>query len=1229
MIRPDPPMVGIQQIGLEGAVDEDEIQWRTAQMIARALNTRRVIGFVGSGLSMAYNLPSWESFARKVVKIALKKLEERPDASHVYALLADYVKPVKRTRQAQDVPALSETDRTLTVLGACDDAILEKFGRKRHAAFRKEVAAIIHKGERSLSPELADPLLEIIEKLEIRRFLTTNYDALIEGAFRRFANLPAEALEHNVDGRPEHTPNAESSTTRVRPLPQNFAFGVHGHGPDALLQFAVGSPGHELGVFHLHGVASNADSMIVTEGDYQRLYLQDDAWHRAYRDALSLAFSANPVLFLGVGLTEADLLRPLRQFVSEREGPRPERPLFALYEKPPSETRAAEWRRYLYARFGLKVLYYESNGGSKDQMTAAFCRAVNDLALRWLSWWRYWQQKPAIRKASFRTPYPKVMVRHETDTDRLLETTDDDRSIAGKIEEHVVVMALGQPGSGKGSLGLRLVKDPKLFGLEEKLTGQRFFATAHFTNDFLSMIQAAADYFDGKSGGESLQRLKHALTEGPHLFVLGGVERLLIPYNVAEKVETVSVFPLAVGHSKYPLPRGRPVSVEAEQFLQTMKELADKDAPGRVLLTSSVWPAMFDGTKIGRAFLSGVSLESILGKDKSDADSTPFRSISRELVKRLRTALGGHVYALAVVAKALEKMEGTEEQQVERLIARVTAMDLPRRTEKAIEFGLKALAPSGHGTKDRHSRSEDREADLREGVLERVALFSTPVPTTAVTFCYRETTGAASPEVTSDEVKAAIQALQDANLLLRIAGDTEHRLTAHTVVRTYVLQLLGCLPDSPGEAQRFRVGGFATEETEAEPGSEGGHHLISSSVDRLLNNIELSLRDNGPLHHENRQTIRAAFGLVRSRWTSTGVARLDRLLGDVTHRGSVPPYYQYRERLSRLINAVRLAKAGPEWTASIEQKPNEKGILYADELLWLYNELALSAFCQGSMADAYALFRMVQDVVEVVEPSNRGERWCQSEINLGLVQLERGWLRRARYHLENSLRFGHGLRQSDVKNQAIGFLGLVYHLSGDYARAKKQYEIAIDNLTNEGNGRALSIFLRHRGDLLRRIGALEDAERDVEASVAAAESGRYPDLLYYARLAQANIRRKKLRDLTAVNLVNEAARFARRVGLPKLEADAYIVNAQFALDQGDIDLAGRRSAEALAIASASRMGLRLTGALVLAARVADVRGYPAQARRILEATIQLGVRQGHQLRVEAAEQELMGLPRIN
>src|SRR5690349_12783366 len=135
------PLVGIHQIGFHGAIDEDDIQCRTRQMIARSLNTRSIIAFVGSGISTAYKHTDWDSFAASVVKFTLENVDREilgKQPQHKKALASYHRQKRRRTHQS----TLARSDQTLVMLDLCDE-LFAKEGPAAHQNFRNEIASII------------------------------------------------------------------------------------------------------------------------------------------------------------------------------------------------------------------------------------------------------------------------------------------------------------------------------------------------------------------------------------------------------------------------------------------------------------------------------------------------------------------------------------------------------------------------------------------------------------------------------------------------------------------------------------------------------------------------------------------------------------------------------------------------------------------------------------------------------------------------------------------------------------------------------------------------------------------------------------------------------------------------------------------------------------------------------------------------------------------------------
>ena len=261
-----------------------------------------------------------------------------------------------------------------------------------------------------------------------------------------------------------------------------------------------------------------------------------------------------------------------------------------------------------------------------------------------------------------------------------------------------------------------------------------------------------------------------------------------------------------------------------------------------------------------------------------------------------------------------------------------------------------------------------------------------------------------------------------------------------------------------------------------------------------------------------RELIRGAFAVCRTCWTAAGISRQSDFNLEPGARAVRPRYNAYLRRIFGIINAVRRAQElaqdpastqleandmfwlghqAPGDLAAPKERMSEYGILYADELAWLYNEAGQASMMQGELNDAYALLRQGRDFNALVEGyssagSITGERWCHSHLNLGIVQLELGRIQNSEAFIKRALARAKELKIEDLVARATGYLGLVKHIVGDDDRAQRCYDEAILLAVDIDNHRAMSIFYRHRSDLLRRMGEKKAARRDLRLSIAAA-----------------------------------------------------------------------------------------------------------------------------------------------
>jgi tetratricopeptide (TPR) repeat protein len=149
-----------------------------------------------------------------------------------------------------------------------------------------------------------DPL-HLLRRLHIARFLTTNYDLEIEACFIR-EGLTKHQVEMPVD--------------EVRdPLAKHWRHSSFDRDHVGHLLSFVARDGRRVNeVVHLHGRAEAHEHIIVTNADYQSHYLTVDDKRAGMDAAVAAAFGGHPILFVGSGMGEDDLLRPLRQFVGEK-----------------------------------------------------------------------------------------------------------------------------------------------------------------------------------------------------------------------------------------------------------------------------------------------------------------------------------------------------------------------------------------------------------------------------------------------------------------------------------------------------------------------------------------------------------------------------------------------------------------------------------------------------------------------------------------------------------------------------------------------------------------------------------------------------------------------------------------------------------------------------------------------------------------------------------------------
>lgn len=381
------------------ALDRQQIEQHAIRILARGMRSQRLVAFVGAGLSMAYGRLTWRDWLARMFdqvprtggKGFARHVNEEASGSVLWKNKADFLDmqdhPVKAQILAEawdrDPPLATLPDRSKRPRSFRDTAMaqlgdhhgyleaLRKLLDSRRSPSSHPAASTGCDGLRGVIELLAQyqeppgddglvqqiddllsrsrrntssPLRQLIVDWRIRRFITTNYDNEIERALQVFGFREVPPAERRGQAPVRGT---RPTDPVMPPTYRRFNFDRQRTG-DAIT-FATDGGRRHAEVMHLHGSADASESAIITESDYQNLYLADHAARDLVNNASQANFAANPMVFVGSDVSEDDVLRPVRQFMTG-PGHRSDRLAVAVF----AGTRPAHERAQQAARLLVK-----------------------------------------------------------------------------------------------------------------------------------------------------------------------------------------------------------------------------------------------------------------------------------------------------------------------------------------------------------------------------------------------------------------------------------------------------------------------------------------------------------------------------------------------------------------------------------------------------------------------------------------------------------------------------------------------------------------------------------------------------------------------------------------------------------------------------------------------------------------------------------------------------------
>jgi hypothetical protein len=500
-------------------------------------------------------------------------------------------------------------------------------------------------------------------------------------------------------------------------------------------------------------------------------------------------------------------------------------------------------------------------------------------------------------------------------------------------------------------------------------------------------------------------------------------------------------------------------------------------------------------------------------------------------------------------------------------------------------------------------------------LLERIAIFMTPVAQRALEICYEEAIiGNTAGNLPT--LQETLDVLHDARLVFPVSTEPVMQgdpaaYTVHPTVRGYVFSRLHHA--GTDAMPSFVLAGYTSGNAAVAPGSHEAGRQVTSLFQKLIEAAEhAGVNDTG------RELCRSAFGVLRSRFEANTVTRW------TTYKDYI------RFGMSMAMCAKSVTPEESRWSyfdrTDMHRFVSDDGALYADEMAWLYSDVGLAIYAEGNMADTYAVWELSYEIDRVTDNEEEsGQYIVQARLHMAGVFLEFGHLHTAGEYLTLCEKANERYGDPDYRARVKAYRALLQHLRADLAGAQRLYTEALETFSENRNLRAFSIFSRHLAALQMSEEHPDAAFRLVRASRSAAEEGQYADLVGYARSMTGHLHRLARGYTESQQEYAAALAIARKYGVKRLECEVLCEMGRLAYDLGDWQTARARATASLMLANEFSLGLRQTQGLLVLGLATIRAGDPTLGAAYLRHVYRLARQQQYLLRAREAERELRNL----
>lgn len=334
-------------------LDDRKLAQRALLEFYRALRSGRMIAFTGAITTESFGYPGWRELADQILGYGKELAQPRNSEltkkfKSIKALAHDFELRVGMSLVGELLESLDKKEdftNSNTILKNIQNEanesspgtfahLTDKYG-SRLELMEFKLADILRRPDKPIPDEGNDPI-NVIKSLwrdiGIERFATLNFDLELE----KLLMLTAEEQDEILNGAKSVPPitifdklidlfragqldwsDASNRITRILPNGRTVISDVISRErSDRLIDFAVGSDEAEQHVMHLHGRCDDQKSLIFSYRDYDRLYRRSDLNRLPFEYGQRIMIGGNPTLFVGLGMSEAEINKTLEDFIS-------------------------------------------------------------------------------------------------------------------------------------------------------------------------------------------------------------------------------------------------------------------------------------------------------------------------------------------------------------------------------------------------------------------------------------------------------------------------------------------------------------------------------------------------------------------------------------------------------------------------------------------------------------------------------------------------------------------------------------------------------------------------------------------------------------------------------------------------------------------------------------------------------------------------------------------------